>query len=169
MIALFVYIVLPLVFSGTLHMVVVKFDVLPAIKVPVSTSLFGKNKTLRGFVFMTLFNSLMSFLIGFSGSYFAPAESLIYGAIFGLAYALAELPNSYLKRRLGIISGEKSSKRPLLMMLFDKSDSAAGVSMVATLLLGLSIMEMLGLFVMSVLVHIFFSVLLVLVGIKKRF
>ncbi len=122
---------IPVIVAGVLHMAVVRFDLLPFLKIPVSKSLFGQNKTLRGFVVMPLFSILGFWLLHgvASGSSVAPTVNFdqysvwVSGLILGLAYVLAELPNSFIKRRMGAAPGELPQQNARLFMLMDQFDS----------------------------------------------
>ena len=54
------------------------------------------------------------------------ASTLALGLAVGLGYSLGELPNSFLKRRLGITPGER---RSAVQYLVDQADSAFGVAL----------------------------------------
>lgn len=111
------------------------------------------------------------FFLGFNIIYpiFKSGQAFLIGCILGLAYMISELPNSFLKRRLGIGSGQKAQKHAWLFMLLDKSDSALGVSLVSKFLFELTWVEAIQLFFMAVGIHVFFSWLLVQIKVKKRF
>ncbi|GAB5466299.1 MAG: CDP-archaeol synthase [Candidatus Kapaibacteriales bacterium] len=162
--------ILPLLVTNVLHMFVVKYDYFSFAKYPISKSLFGSNKTYRGLLFISLFNilsfTLIKYLFFDTNIYY---DLIIIGFILGLSYSLAELPNSYLKRRLGISPGATSKKNKVIFMLLDKSDSALLSSIVYSLIYGLNLFEWLLLFYVSVLIHISISWLLVLSKIKKAF
>lgn len=91
------------------------------------------------------------------------------GAILGLAYMLFELPNSWIKRRLGIAPGEKAKRTTWIFTLLDKMDSSLGISLVSVLIFRLDFIETLQLFILAVLTHVFFSWLLVMIRVKKSF
>jgi hypothetical protein len=166
---LFIYIVVPLIISNTFHMVIVKKNIFAFLAIPVSTKLFGQNKTWRGFVIVPLLNALLLLMINLLWPYLSNVRALTVGFILGIAYMLFELPNSFLKRRLGIGPGDKAGKYRWLLMLIDKTDSSFGVSLFSYFLLDLSLVQLLELFLISVLTHIVFSYLLVTAGIKKSF
>jgi len=116
-----------------MHMLVVKYNLFNSLKVPFSSRQFGQNKTWRGLLFVGLANGLFSLLL----TYFLPWEiknPFLLGMVLGIAYILFELPNSYLKRRIGIGPGEESKDNKLLHGLLDKLDSSFGVSLVYFLL-----------------------------------
>jgi hypothetical protein len=50
----------------------------------------------------------------------------VCGAIYGLGYVLGELPNSFLKRRLGVAAGDRSPRFGSLQYVADQVDSVIG-------------------------------------------
>jgi len=161
-------VIVPLIISGILHMILVKNDLFPASKVPFSKKLFGVNKTWRGLIFVGLMNGLVTLIFHYLFSWPVKHPFLI-GALLGGAYIIFELPNSFLKRRLGIGPGESSKKNKLLHNLLDKSDSSFGVSLVYYLAGYADWRMALYIFLIGVLVHVGISMLLVNTKIKKSF
>ena len=111
--------IIPGIIGNVAHMFVVKKDLLSFLAKPVSTALFGKNKTFRGFIFLPVAIGtvclLNSFLLGpFSTDYLS---DFLIGVGLGLAYMLAELPNSFIKRKRGIAPGESSSKFSFIQLI----------------------------------------------------
>lgn len=162
---------IPLIIANVLHMVVVKKDYFEGIAIPLSTKLFGKSKTIRGFIILPLLTAFLSML---NNTIFGPfGVSAFYaffiGAGLGMAYMLFELPNSYFKRRLGIATGEKSQKYRLLQFVVDKMDSLIGVFLFYYFFMTISLPDLLVLFAAAFLIHITISYLLVLLNIKKSF
>ncbi len=157
--------ILPLVIANILHMIVVKLNWFSALNIPVSTNLFGANKTLRGFVVLTLLNGIL-ILPAFVHPDFS---HFIKGAILGFSYMLFELPNSYFKRMAGIEAGTVPERNRWLYSLIDKSDSCFGVCLTYYFLFDLEIGRVIFLFVISIAVHILFSWLLYITEIKKSF
>lgn len=125
------------VVGGVLHMIAVKKDWMPFLKIPVSRHLFGENKTLRGFVLMPLL-SIPGAYLGYLllGGYQRLTINInetpwfIFGLLVGFAYVLFELPNSFIKRRMGIAPGETVMKGRLLMVMADNLDSSIGVGII---------------------------------------
>ena len=171
-------VLLPLLLSNVAHMVLVKKEGLSRWSIPISTKWFGPNKTYRGLLFVPLANALLFTLLQLVGRSWwewpsptanTPAlELLSIGALYGMAYVLFELPNSWLKRRLGIAAGQSSRKFAAFFLLLDKSDSALGVSLAFVLLNSESI-GFWPFFFTAVLLHASISALLVLLKIKKSF
>jgi hypothetical protein len=124
--------------------------------------LLGDNKTWRGVVAMTLASGFIAAGQGFlAGSWshrvglcrlggdvlqlqapqFAQsaAMGLVYGscgALFGLAYVAGELPNSWIKRRLGIAPGRiRPGMLGGVVFVVDQADSVVAVLLAAGLVL----------------------------------
>lgn len=163
------HIYIPLILSNVLHMAIVRRNIFSTWAIPLSVLWFGPNKTWRGFIVLTILNALFFYVVNLIYPLFSSSSSILYGCILGLTYMLFELPNSMMKRYLHIPSGESSQKFPLLFYLFDKADSALGISLVSKLLFGFTWMEAGILFLGSVIVHILFSFLVVFIGMKERF
>jgi|TARA_B110000261_G_C13077699_1_gene354717 hypothetical protein len=166
--AILYIVILPGILANVLHMAVVKLNLISFLSIPVNKRLFGENKTIRGFVILIFLTGLFS-ILGSTLIYWSISKGLSYGAILGGTYALFELPNSFLKRRLGIVAGGKATKNKLLFQVLDKTDSTFGVALVYSLLSGLSWNQGLLLFVGNVVLHVSLSFLLVVLKIKKSF
>ncbi len=149
-------------------MLVVKWDFFSSLKIPINTKLFGKNKTYRGLVFVTIANSII-----FTGiASLSPTKLFawplpIIGAILGITYILSELPNSLLKRSLGIPPGGKSPSHQFTHRVIDRCDSALGVSIAYTLLTNLNSKSFALLFLAGFLSHTVFSYISYKSGITK--
>ena len=96
-------------------------------------------------------------------------NALSLGFILGLTYILFELPNSFIKRRLGIPPGAKFNYKGVSFSLIDKMDSAFGVCLVYVLMGYMHYKYGILLFIGGVLMHIIISKLLVEIKIKKSF
>ena len=95
---------------------------------------------------------------------------LFLGAFFGLTYSLFELPNSFIKRRLGVKSGQEADKNKWLFFFMDKSDSALGVTICLFLFNdNQTILSAVVTFFILVAIHSSISMLLVVLKIKNRF
>jgi CDP-diglyceride synthetase len=158
----------PLILSNITHMFIVKRDLFPGLKIPVSRNLFGENKTWRGFVLLSLLNAICVCLICIFTS-MSLYKGFCLGAVLGFTYMLFELPNSYLKRSIGIEPGGKPKKRGWLFSILDKTDSSLGVCVVYAMLIGISFPAFCLLFLISILLHTFFSMLLFQFKVKKSF
>ena len=120
----------PLVVSGGIHMVVVKFDFLINLKIPIHRKWFGANKTWRGVAVIPLTAVLGIHLAWvFWPEEFGGWNLFVLGVLLGLAYVAAELPNSFIKRRLGIEPGKRPPRHAAWFALADQADSAIGCAL----------------------------------------
>lgn len=174
-------VLLPTAAAGILHMAVVRFKVAEGLALPLWEAGLGPHKTWRGVIVMVALSSMAATVSAAWGSATLPVEPALWGGGLGLVYVAAELPNSWVKRRLGIAAGAQSARFPQLSALADKLDSAALGSLVLALWIpqnpqafGLS-PQLSGpaIFAASLLVnsgiHALLSGVLVAVGMKHRF
>lgn len=169
MINQFAYILIPLIVTNVIHMIVVTKGYFSDLAVPISERLFGKNKTWRGLMGIPIANAAATLILNLFVLHYPDTRAFAIGFLLGLAYVLFELPNSYLKRRVGIPPGGTAKKRRWLFLLLDKSDSSFGVVIFAYFLLPLALFQSIVLFITAFAVHILFSSALVVVKLKKSF
>jgi CDP-diacylglycerol--serine O-phosphatidyltransferase len=170
------FLTIPLVVSGILHMAVVRKDVLGFLKKPVSLSAFGPNKTWRGFVVMpvlTIIGVVIAKLVepAFGDGLLVRLTSestWLIGTALGLAYVASELPNSYVKRRIGIAPGQLPEKNRALYVIIDQADSAVGCALVYLALMHIGGALTVLLCVLGPGVHLLVNLLLFVVGLRKR-
>ena len=108
---------LPLLAAGVAHAVVLRQDLLRPLARPLCGRLFGANKTWRGVAVMLGVTAPVALLLGLPP---------LLGAALALGYSLGELPNSYVKRRLGIEPGARGRR---VQYIADQGDSALGASL----------------------------------------
>jgi hypothetical protein len=92
------------------------------------------------------------------------------GGLLGFVWALFEIPNSFLKRRLKIAPGH-TSKNSLVKILFiflDQADSIFGVVLVIAIFYPISIAQYFFYVLVGALTHIALNFLLFLTKIRKR-
>lgn len=119
-------IILILDIAWIIHIFCIKRNWLSILDIPLSEKVFGKNKTWRGFIVM----SLLSGIIGY------PFFGFWYWALLWFLWSLWELPNSFIKRRIGIIPwGHAKWIFSLIQYCIDTLDS------VLTIVLFLSITQ----------------------------
>ncbi len=133
------WLALPVVVAAIVHIVMIKKKVLEVLKKPVDSGatfrgkrLFGDNKTWRG-VIVYVVVSMLAIVpqhlwripgVEFSGLDYATWQgTLLLGFLLGLGFALGELPNSFLKRQLGIEAGERGNA---FFVILDQVDSLIG-------------------------------------------
>jgi CDP-diacylglycerol--serine O-phosphatidyltransferase len=148
---------------------VVKKNYMSYLNIPISSKLFGANKTWRGFIVLPLLCGLWVVLLAhFSEPIFLQTIDLfLFGIGLGLAYMLAELPNSFIKRRLGIANGEYAKNYKWLQIFVDKADSVLVVLLFYTFVHSLDFNTFWTLFFISISLHFTISYILVALKIKK--
>jgi len=121
---------LPVLGAVVLHAPVLRFDLLKGFKRPISNRHFGRNKTWRGALVM------------FTGVFLATGVAwdlmpdsiqdeswLVVGALIGAGTVLGELPNSFLKRRLGIGPGERRlTPGGIALVVYDQADFVPAIA-----------------------------------------
>jgi CDP-diglyceride synthetase len=133
--ALWVFV--PALGAAVLHGPVLAFDLFKPLKRPLDFGatlggkrLFGDNKTWRGAIFMTAGVVAAAALLSLWPWYWhklpqgiQDAGPLPYGLLLGLGVVLGELPNSFLKRRLGIEPGtQRRDALGVAISIFDQAD-----------------------------------------------
>jgi len=137
------WIILPVILGGMIHILALKSQLMRRLAVPLDRGkqwrgrpILGSNKTWRGVLLMTASTA------GFTHLQFAlgrhkPGPVLgvlrdirvspwLAGGVMGLSYCLAELPNSFLKRQLGVPPGGRSVRAGFFQYLVDQVDSVIG-------------------------------------------
>jgi len=143
--------------------------------------IFGDNKRLRGLVAMpaaamaifwaagSLRETLPAWLA--RGLWDLPPEHYaLLGFLAGLAFMLAELPNSFFKRRLGIPPGQlpRTGWARLACSLVDRIDSVLGTLVVVSLLVPVSAMTWFWVLLIGPGVPALFSSVLFRLHVKER-
>ena len=164
-IVLMMYITLiPPILSGMANMAFCKSSLLKSCMKPIDGGkcfidrkrIFGENKTYKGVIGYILFNTVFYIVWGilcrvlkmenlnffYANNANTLQFNILIGILLGLAYALFELPNSFLKRRLDIVPG-KTMKGPqkIFFIFLDQADSIFGLALVVWIFydLGLSL------------------------------
>ncbi len=128
--------IVPLLLAGFTFIAYLKSPLAPLFNQPLDYGkhwgnhpIFGAHKTWRGFLIMPLATCMWGTLVTLFVSAQTYEFSLSWKYILvGLSYALGELPNSFLKRRLGILPGKKTTKYLYVFAILDTFDGliAAG-------------------------------------------
>ena len=138
------WIVTPVLLAGLGQVIVLKTGLLAGLAVPIDRGLLwrgkpvlGTRKTWRGVIVMTTLSALVAGGQAVAARHSARLRALspfdydrtnpwLLGFTLGLGYCLAELPNSFVKRRLDIAPAGTTDKWAWLQYLVDQSDSVAG-------------------------------------------
>ena len=142
----------PILIAGIVHVAVITLDLAPALARPIDGGrrwrgqpLLGRNKTWRGFLVMpaaTAFTVAGQQAVAQRSRRLARLAPLaaaappawMVGAICGATYVLAELPNSFIKRRLGIAPGTSAPQARLAQYVVDQIDSVIGCAVATRML-----------------------------------
>jgi CDP-diglyceride synthetase len=144
-----IWLTLPLVIAGLVHLWVLKRDLLPGLRQrPIDGGacfrgrrVFGDNKTWRGALVMILTASIAAGLLAALDDCclgleplvpFAAQHPFAWGALLGTGYIAGELPNSFVKRQLGIAPGAMGQGLTgRVFWVVDQLDSLAGMLLFA--------------------------------------
>ena len=142
----------PILTAGLIHVAVITLDVAPVLARPIDNGrrwrgrpLLGANKTWRGFVVMPAataitiaaqqaFAKRSARLAALAPLRRGAPPAWIAGAICGAAYVVAELPNSFVKRRLGIAPGTSARRARVAQYVIDQLDSVVGCAIAIRML-----------------------------------
>ena len=114
---------LPALGGALAHALVLRYDLLAPLRRPLDAGasvagmrLFGDNKTLRGALVMAGGTTVAAIALTRQRWFrdrlpgeLREAPPALYGALLGAGVVLGELPNSFVKRRLGIAPGDRRS------------------------------------------------------------
>ncbi|HVK70237.1 MAG TPA: CDP-archaeol synthase [Polyangium sp.] len=139
--------------------------------------LFGDNKTTRGFVVIVPATALAMAGFGTAAQRLGLAVwpealpgLLLLGAVAALGLMLGELPNSFVKRQLDVEPGAPPKHRlgRVISAVADRLDSVVGALVGVSLVVELSLKTALFCLLIGPPIHGLFSVLLWVLGVKKR-
>jgi CDP-archaeol synthase len=125
---------LPVLGGALVHAPLLRYDLAPSLKRPLAARLFGANKTVRGALAMSSGTAAAAIALHRVPAYrdrlpheLRDAGPLRHGALLGAAVVLGELPNSALKRRLGIAPGERAGAAlGVALAIHDQADFVLG-------------------------------------------
>ena len=183
------WLALPVILGGAIHIAVLRGGLFPTLaRLPLDLGLrlrgrrlFGANKTWRGALIMiggTALCSVVQAQVALHADWarrlvlaeFSLEHPILWGLLLGSGYIGGELPNSLLKRQLGIGPGEAAASPGLrrLFWLIDQADSLAGVllGMCVVYVPPLSVVASLTL--ITLLVHPAMALVMVGLGLKDR-
>ena len=135
------YLIAPAIAAGIVHAVVIKRDLLRGLARPLDggRGVLGANKTWRGVLVMLAGSTafvLLQRAVDLESlalvDYREPL-TLLLGPALGAGYSLAELPNSWVKRRLGVSPGRRAGRFAPLQYVADQGDSVVGAALAVAL------------------------------------
>jgi CDP-diglyceride synthetase len=181
-----------LVCAGATNMAFVKAPLLNGLSRPMDGGvvlrdgkrIFGDNKTWKGFFGMIAVTAIWLAIAGWLAANFpyirslslVPFEELefpfnvwFFGAMWGLAYVLAELPNSFLKRRIDIPPGENArGMKGLFFLVLDQADSVIACVLVLSLFSSITWLDAIMLVILGSFAHYLTNLGLYLVRLKRQ-
>jgi CDP-diacylglycerol--serine O-phosphatidyltransferase len=166
--------ILPIIFSGVGHMLIVKWNICQQLAIPIYAPFFGKSKTWRGIVVMPSFTIIYFILLHMLGldrpfyHFFSSYQPVLFGFLLGIIYCLSELPNSFIKRRLKIPEGKRPEKYKMFFLLLDQLDSTIGCTMIYWLNSDLSTIFWLGFIAFAILIAISVKIILFFLKVRKE-
>ncbi|MDR2938692.1 MAG: CDP-archaeol synthase [Clostridiales bacterium] len=181
----------PIIFAGILNMAWCKSSFAGPINKPIDNyltlkdkaRLFGDNKTWKGFLGIIILAIICSVLWGFicrtgyllEHNYFYASykNTILYntltGFLLGLAYGISELPNSFMKRRLGISPGKPAKGLKSVFFVFmDQADSLFGCVLVICLFYEMSFIFYTAYVLLGACTHLVINTLLYFLKLRKN-
>ncbi len=186
------YFLLPVICAGVCNMIYVKLPTVRRWNAPMDHGrlaadgkrLLGDHKTWQGFFGMIVLTALwMTYFVHLARrhdwahnlavvdyrAWRFPLQALLNGAVWGFGYVLFELPNSYIKRRIGIPPGKNARGAPGILFLFlDQADSVVGCLVTMLVFFRPTWQQALGIFILGTGVHYLVNLLLYVAGLKRQ-
>lgn len=182
---------MPVILGGVLNMFFCRTALYKAHNKPIDCGknwvdnkrIFGDNKTFIGFASMVVICMAISMVYGvllqilgansFSAFYEYRENRILYNGItgfwFGFAYMICELPNSFIKRRIGIPEGKTVTHiKGVLFFVIDQIDSMFGVMLVVAYFGKLSLLQYLFYVFLGGLTHIIINLGLYLSHVRRN-
>lgn len=182
---------IPPILSGMANMAFCKSGILGSFKKPIDGGhcftdgkrIFGDNKTWKGvigyLIFNILFYVLWGMVLGSCGIddlnffYYQHSNSLqfniLIGLLLGIAYALFELPNSFVKRRMDIVPGKTmQGSMKLLFIFIDQADSIFGLALVVWLFYDMGLFMYIAYVLIGAFTHIVVNLFLYKMKLRKN-
>jgi hypothetical protein len=132
----FLLVFAPVLGAPLLHAPVLRWELLWGLRRPIDggTNLFGDNKTWRGALVMTTGVLVAALLLSLWPAYWdalpdgiRDAGPVPFGLLLGVGVVVGELPNSFLKRRLGVRPGkQRGGALGVLLTVLDQGDLVLG-------------------------------------------
>ena len=182
---------MPTIIAGILNMLWCKLKIFKVLNKPIDCNidffdgkrLFGDNKTWKGFIGYIFFNIFAAVIWGTICKMFS-FEKLNYfylyndnnilfnvyiGSLLGFAYSVFELPNSFIKRRVGVLPGKTNQGlTKIFFVIFDQADSIVGCVLVVNLFYKLNNNLLILYILLGTFTHIVINVLLFFMKLRKN-
>jgi CDP-diglyceride synthetase len=182
------FLILAFVLAGVVHSLWLHSRISQALAIPLDGGrmfrgrpILGANKTLRGFVVMipaaALAFAAIAVAVSLRGGVLpatlwqlTPLGYAALGAWAGFGFMAGEIPNSFVKRRLGILPGQAPASGLTRAICFtvDRLDSIVGALTAVTLAVSTPWMTWLWVIILGPSIHLLFSWWLFRLGVKGR-
>ncbi len=174
---------IPPTIAAILHMIVVKFNLFSRLNYPLDfyrkaggKRIFGNSKTFRGLLAMVVLSIPATYFLHWLTVNYQSISSLniidfetyspaLVGIAYGLGYVIAELPNSFAKRMLGIDEGKPGK---FYNVMIDQADSPVGCMLALIIFSDMNLLFFIAGTFFYLGLHMFFNVLLFSVGLRKN-
>ncbi len=187
---MYVTLIVP-VFAGIVNSIFCKSRALNSLKKPLDFNknfrdkkrIFGDHKTWKGFIGYIYFNIIFAVIFSYIWHYTKLEHlnffyinhsntltyNLLIGFLLGLFYALFELPNSFIKRRLDITPGKTiKGKKKILFIILDQADSVFGVALVVWMFYPIGIWIYLLYILIGTVTHLIINMMLYFMHLRKN-
>jgi hypothetical protein len=179
---LYLVVFLPVLGAYLAHAPVLRYDLLRGLKRPLDGGatfrghrIFGDNKTWRGAIVMFAGVFVAAIVLTRFGWYrdalpdeVATASPAAFGALVGLGTVVGELPNSFLKRQLGIAPGsQRRSGAGIAISILDQADIVIGIWICLLPIWTMSVEQAALAFAVFAAIHLAISVVGVAIGARK--
>lgn len=181
----------PTIIAGVLNMAWCKSSILKKANIPIDAGkkfidekrIFGDNKTFKGIFGYVIFNIISSVIWGFICNKFNFENynfffiyytntffyNVLIGLLLGLAYSLFELPNSFIKRRLGIAPGKTTQGLKKMFFVFlDQADSIFGCCLIVCIFFNMTFEFYILYVLVGAFTHIIINMLLYFLKLRKN-
>ena len=189
-IKMYVTLLVPVI-AGIFNSIFCHTGLLKSLKIPMDFNknftdkkrIFGDHKTWKGFLGYIIFNIIFSLIFGiiwqktklehlnffYLNHVNIFSYNLLIGFLLGLFYALFELPNSFLKRRLDIEPGKTiKGWKKIFFIILDQADSVFGVALVVWIFYPIGIGIYLLYILVGTLTHLLINMLLYALHLRKN-
>ena len=179
------------IMAGIANSIFCKTSILNSLKKPMDFGkslkdgkrIFGDHKTFKGFIGYIILNIVFACLFGllfnalnlnkYNFFYINHNNTFVFniliGFLLGLFYALFELPNSFIKRRLGIEPGKTiSGFKKVFFIFLDQADSVFGVALVVWIFYPIGIWIYLLYVLIGALTHLLINMMLYYMHFRKN-
>jgi CDP-archaeol synthase len=168
------WVFVPALGAPATHALVLRLDVAPRLRRPINRRWFGENKTWRGALAMNAGTLAAALALHRLPQYrqrlpepVAGADPALVGALLGLSMWLGELPNSFVKRRLGIPpGGRRRSPAGFTISVFDQADWVPTAWLLLQPVWQMSAREAAQVFALVVAVHVPINLLGYAIGVR---